>query len=1046
MNKKILSNFNGDELASNVFVNKYALKNKNDEVTEFSLLDIYNRMFGAIKIIDNTDFTPLINNFLPAGRVLYALGNPYDLTATFSNCYVEDIRADCIEEIFNTAKRQARIFSKGGGVGFDISTLRPKGSKVNNSAGTTTGPTSFMDLYSSVTGIIGQHGRRGALMLTMDINHPDIIDFINIKGGKDKTKVQYANISIRINNDFMEAVEEDSDWKMTFTTHSNEVIERVEKAKLIWDLIVESNYNGAEPGLLYWDSIIDNDPSSIFKETKPVSTNPCFTGDTIVAVADGRNGVSIKELSDKDEKFNVYSARKSGSKNQWKVEIKPAVAFKTGERKIITLKLSDASIIKCTPEHLLALPDGKSYVEAKSTLGLELEKFYTFSNKNTEKSYRHIKSKINGYSKQYRMIWEEKKGKYDGKIYNLDHVDNDSTNDNIDNLELISIVEHILRTKRHSKDNPIQRIKGTEYLSLYSSRSNIQANGKRYDWSEEKINEKLKEWDNENLERLNELKEIKESNNVYLDERIFVTEIIDNNEYEDVYDLTVKDNHNFYIITKSDDCNFLNSSGVLVHNCGEQPLEPGSACNLGSINLSNFIINSFTENAAFDYDKFKKVVKLSIRFLDNVNILNYDRQPLEKNKVALKLGNRIGLGATGLADMLIKMNMKYDTDEAIEFTKSIKKILKQYSIEESIDLAEERGQCGVLDLYKDKNELTNWRAHEYWRSVDDEYRDKLYKFGIRNIGLNTIAPNGSLGIILRGTSGIEPIFALSYNRTVKQAGKEKDYEVFHPLVEEYNSIFGKNAHLKNENFIVSKDIDWKKRVKMQAAIQESISQSISSTVNLPGDTTKEVISNIYMEAWKQGLKGITIYRDGSRDGVLKEVDEKRKDSSVLEDVKFAPVQDAIMNAIHSEGRKWYVFYTINDETKMPSSLFVNTNSTETNIMTDNVLEYLEVLAQKYLKDILLDELKDKHKKQNNVTKIARTLSLLLRHNIPMLEIIKTIEEIQPPVYSFIFQIKKLLSKFVEGEYTGEKCSECDNQLVFEGGCSICMNCGFTACN
>jgi len=753
MNEKILKNFNGDELAATVFENKYAMKNKNGELEEFSLDDIYNRMFNEMKKIDNSNFTLLKNNFLPGGRILYALGNKYDTTATFSNCYVTSIEEDSIEGIFDTAKRQARIFSKGGGVGFDITSLRPKGSLVNNSAKSTSGAVSFMDLFSMVTGLIGQHGRRGALMLTMNVNHPEIIDFINVKGGKDKTKVQYANISIKITNKFMDAVENDENWEMIYTLKDGNKFKKVEEAKIIWDLIVESNYNGAEPGLLFWDNILDNDPSNIFYETRAISTNPC----------------------------------------------------------------------------------------------------------------------------------------------------------------------------------------------------------------------------------------------------------------------------------------------------GEQPLESGGACNLGSINLSNFVLNPFTDDAKIDWEKLSLVTKLSVRFLDNVNILNLNRQPLKENKIALKLGNRIGLGITGLADMLIKMNLKYDSDDGIELAKKISYCLKDDSINASIDLAEERGACGIIKKHKydETNEYLTWSSNNYWESLDETQYEKLMKYGIRNIGLNTIAPNGSLGIILQGASGIEPIFALSYKRRVKEAGKEKDFTVYHPLVKEYDSIFGKDAHLNNENFIIASQIDWKKRVRMQSVLQRSVSQSISSTVNLPSDTSKEIISNIYKEAWKQGLKGITIYRDGSRDGILTE--KKKVKHNILETVKFPEQQEAIMKVIKSEGKKWYCTYTIDRETKLPNSLFVNTNSTETNILTEDVLEHLETLSEKYIKNGHLEKLKRKHNNQTNVTKIARTLSLLLRHRVSIVDIIKTIEKIKPPIFSFVFQIKKLLSSFVEGEYTGEKCSECGNQLIFEAGCSICMNCGTSKC-
>jgi len=756
MDKRTIANFKGDELAATVFEGKYALRNENDVVIEFSLNDVWRRMLKAIKEIDNYDFSELQDNFIPAGRVLYALGNPYDKTSTLSNCYVTDIEEDSIEGIFDAAKRQARIFSKGGGVGIDISKLRPKGAKVNNSAKTTTGAVSFMDLFSQVTGLIGQHGRRGALLLSMDITHPDIIEYIRVKGGKDKTKVQFANISVKITNEFMKAVENDDEWEMIYHLEDeNKVIKKTEKAKVIWDLIVESNYAGAEPGLLYWDAIIDNDPSSVFEETKPISTNPC----------------------------------------------------------------------------------------------------------------------------------------------------------------------------------------------------------------------------------------------------------------------------------------------------GEIPIEKGGACNLGSVNLSSLVHKEFTDKAYFDFDKFKTITKSALRFLDNINIINLDRQPLQENKDALINGNRIGLGMTGLADMLIKLNLKYDTNDSVSFVSTIMKKFKQYVLEASIDLSIERGPCEIINKYKNTPTFDNWVAHHYFNDLTTEYKTKLKNYGIRNISQSALAPAGSISIILQGTSGIEPIFALSYDRKVKSIGngKEKIHTVYHPLVQQYNNKFGKNKHLQNPNFVTAQEIDWMQRIKMQSVIQENISSSISSTINLPHNISKEVVSNIYKEAWKHNLKGITIYRDGSRDGILTDNKDKRKDFMILDEVKMPETQNAIMKTIKSEGKKWYVTYTVDTETKLPNSLFVNTNAKETTISTNDVLSALEKLAGKFIKNGHLEKLKEKHNSQTNVTKIARTVSLLLRHRVPIIDIVKTIDTIEPPIFSFIFQIKKLLSSFLEGEFTGEKCSDCGAQLIFEGGCSLCYSCGSSKC-
>jgi ribonucleoside-diphosphate reductase alpha chain len=989
----------------------------------------------------------LLKRFLPAGRVCYGLGNPNDDNSTFSNCYVNKQPGDSLESIFDVAAKQARIFSRGGGVGIDVSKLRPANAKVKNVAKSSTGAVSFMDLYSMVTGLISQFSRRGALMLTIDCTHPDLVEFIKVKAGNDKTKIQFANISVKITDDFMKAVENDSDWEMSFVSE-HETITKTEKARVIWDIIVESNWRGAEPGILFWDNILTS-PSSCFEVSKPISTNPCFRGDTIVAVADGRNGVTIKELSDSNTKFPVYSARKSktlGNRNKvWKTEIKNAVAFKTGTKKIIKLILSDGSYLHCTEDHRLALRDKNEYVQAKDSVGSFLAKFYSFSNKNTDKAYRHINSK--SYNRQYKMLYEFVHGKYDGKKFNIDHLDSTSTNDDINNLKLISTSEHHEKTKRHGADNPIMKLKGSKFLSVYSTRNLIHANAKRYNWSDERLNEELSSFDALHGDYLAEHRNI--DNNIYMNEDVCVVSIEDNGEYEDVYDLTVDDNHNFYIITKTDDDRFLNSSGILVHNCGEQALPAFGSCNLGSMVWSEYVNDPFTTSAKFDFVAYEKDVRLATRFMSEMNQINKDRQPLPENKTMIEQTNAIGLGFTALADALICLNLKYDTDDAIAMVGKIAKAHKEAIVKESILMAKELGSFPLLRTAPEE-ERRAFITHPFFDFLtepgNDSYLMDFLTYGTHHVQFNTIAPNGSISIILQTSSGMEPIFCTEYNRKVMTGDENnsKVFTVYHPLVKKYEAVTGL-SYKDNPNFVTAEQIDWAKRVEMQAICQKYISESISSTVNLPSDVTPETISNIYMSAWKHGLKGITIYRDGCRDGILKKVENIADELPVCEHVKFPDSTDAKMRVIRSEGKKWYVTYTVDPETKLPNSLFVNTNASESNITTSGVLEELRKLARERITERFVDELDDKIGHQTNVVKTARFLSLLLRHRVPILEVIKSIENANIPMSSFAYRIKGLLAEFVEGRISGDDCPECQSKMIYQNGCKMCQSCGYSKC-
>jgi hypothetical protein len=332
-----------------------------------------------------------------------------------------------------------------------------------------------------------------------------------------------------------------------------------------------------EPGI-FWTNDYDH------------GTNPCFTGETIVAVADGRNGVSIKQLAEESNginKIQVYSASEVTYNNQfgktdkfshWKTEIKSAIAFKTGTKEVITVILSDGSEFKCTPDHRLATKDGR-WVEAKYSEGEELAKFYSYSNKNSNKSYRHINSKTNGFAKQYRMIWEFNRGLYNSD-FQIDHIDENSKNDKLENLQLLSLENHTKKSSdsKEGNNNPVFRVKNKEHYTWALKRSSILINANRYGWSQDRIDEALKNFNQNNKEP--DIKDI----DVILNERVFVQEIVYTGEIEDVYDLTVDDNHNFYIITKTDDKEYLNSSGVLVHNCAEISLNSNQFCNLTSIN------------------------------------------------------------------------------------------------------------------------------------------------------------------------------------------------------------------------------------------------------------------------------------------------------------------------------------------------------------------------------------------------------------------------------------------------------------------------------
>ena len=286
--KATLDYFQGDELATNVFMTKYCLKDREGNFQELTPRDMHKRLasefarieskFGGPRALTEDRIFDYLDNFkhiVPQGSPMMGIGNNF-VNVSLSNCVVVSSPEDNVSSILNSGRDLANLFKRRCGVGLDLSELRPDGTIVNNSAGTTTGAWSFADFYSYVCRMIGQNGRRGALMISMDVRHPDIAQFVTMK--HDLTKVTGANVSVKITNDFMRAVEADETYELQFPVGSdNPTTTREVRAREVWDQIVKSATETAEPGILMWDNICDNLPANEYKEEgyATICTNPC---------------------------------------------------------------------------------------------------------------------------------------------------------------------------------------------------------------------------------------------------------------------------------------------------------------------------------------------------------------------------------------------------------------------------------------------------------------------------------------------------------------------------------------------------------------------------------------------------------------------------------------------------------------------------------------------------------------------------------------------------------------------------------------------------
>ena len=316
---------------------------------------------------------------------------------------------------------------------------------------------------------------------------------------------------------------------------------------------------------------------------------------------------------------------------------------------------------------------------------------------------------------------------------------------------------------------------------------------------------------------------------------------------------------------------------VSTNPCGEQPLAAYTACNLGSINLSKFV----NVEGVFDYEELAEVARTATRFLDDVIDYNMDAHALDKIKEAVASDRRIGLGITGLADALAQMGVKYDTDEALEAVDRMMETICRAAYQTSIDLAREKGAYPLF----------SWDGvsqSRFIQALPDDLREQIKQFGMRNSTVLTVPPVGTGSIVAQCSSGVEPIFCTSYKRRVKQEDGESftEYTVYHPLIQE---LWGGDQELP-EHVVTAHDIDPYFRVRMQGIIQRWVDSSISSTVNLPTDVSVETVADIYVTAYQAGLKGITVYREGSREGIL--VTDKERGAKGADPVDGQPGEES----------------------------------------------------------------------------------------------------------------------------------------------------------
>lgn len=719
--------------------------------------------------------------FLFGGRILSNRGmQKRGRKVTYSNCYVIQPPEDNIESIFECAGKLARTFSYGGGCGIDMSKLAPRGATINNAAKETTGAVSFMELYNLTTSLIGQNGRRGALMLSLDCNHPDLEEFISVKN--DLNKITKANISVRVDDKFMMAVLDDEEYEMKFVRdETGEIISKKVRAKDIFHKLCENNWNYAEPGILFWDEI---------------------------------------------EKHNLL----------------------------------------------------------------------------------------------------------------------------------------------------------------------------RYD----------------------------------------------------------------------DEFKFAG-----VNPCAEEPLPAGGSCLLGSINLSEFVVNG-----TFDFDDFCETVSQAVIALNEVLDEGLELHPLFEQRASVRDWRQIGLGIFGLADMLIKIGIEYGSGDSLSLCDNIGIVMADAAIRTSAYLARLKGSYN-----KFKPEALDSNLF-FINNTFAETKEAVKRYGLRNSQLLTIAPTGSLSTMLGVSGGIEPIFDTSYTRKTESLhGEDQYYEVYTPIVKQYleeHGMLDREAKPLPSFIETAKTIDPKKRVKMQAVWQEHIDASISSTVNLPESATVEEVEELYKYAWKNNLKGLTIFRENcARTGILTSNKEKKKDEK---DIVMNPELDKLipkLNHIKPVTRKdlggrldgsTYVkqtacgklYITINrDADGNLVEVFIDPGKSggcvanaeslgryASSMMRSGMTIESIIDATKGVKCAACTKAKGGKRHVDGLSCgdiIARTIQeeYELRNNTVVITDSQLYEAMKNPENWVISDEEADKHRI---KFDNNTCPECGVELANEGGCVTCKNCGYSKCD
>ncbi len=1142
-------------VSEKVFLDRYSLKDQAGNPVEKTPQEMWRRIAKAVAQVESKenrkrwekDFYQAMEDFkyIPGGRILAGAGTGYSVT--FYNCFVIPSPKDARDGILETLKQMVEIMAHGGGVGINLSSLRPRGARVKKVNGFSSGPCNWAELFSLATKDIIQQGgtRRGALMLMLWDWHPDLEEFITVK--QDLSRINGANLSLCISDTFMEAVKRDGDWPLVFPDTTDPeydekwdgdleiwkrlgkkvIVHKIVKARKIWDLIAEAAWRSAEPGVVFMERY--NKMHNNYYWNRINCVNPCVTANTLVATTNGLK--TIGKLYEEGSPSRVVVNGKD--------YLSTAVKF-TGVKPVYSLKTKEGYGLRLTKDHKVFTTRGKIeagklqsgdkillstggyfgvrgnlnegkvlgwlvgdgsiksdvatlyfYKEEKKELAPQ---FATFVQKMIEgeeitvRSYLPITAQYinhedkaviesvrlwriaHNYGLSHKNKYQVPEAVFEGSeefqrgflqgLFSSDGTVIGNPAKGV-SIRLTSISFDLLaQTQRlllnfgiFSKIYTNRRAAGERllpdgngglksfmcqaYHELVISKESILKFAALVGFLQERKQQKL-----QSLLALYHRGPYRESLTA-----TFVN--LEKDGIEKVFDITVADIHRF------------SANGIVVSNCGEEGLPPWGVCNLGSINLSALVkFDEVDKKGTFDFTELKKIVHSAVRFQDNV--VDMDPYIFEGiRKTQFEGERRIGLGTMGLGDALIKLHLRYGSEEGLTFVEKVYKLIRDEAYRASVELAQEKGVFPKFDKRL-------FPKSRFIQQLPNEVQSEIKKHGVRNSVILMQAPTGSTSLMANTTSGIEPVYEFEFIRRDRLGTHIMRHHLYDQWCQKHGEELKAGAVKKPDWFVSANDLTPEDHVRVQAAIQKYVDASISKTVNAPNAHAVEDVKKLYTLAYELGLKGVTYMRDGSRPGVLERKAEKKADAPKAPEFPVQPRPMVVNGSTYKINTPvGTAFITVNtNEKNEPLEVFINVGKAGTDVyamatglgrIISLTLRFNSSLSPRERVKEIIDQLQGiggartlgfgKERIRSLPDAVAKVLSIHFKFNGHAETHVKEQlasrpklvgEETQPPLIQTQMQEPAMR--------TLDLCPACgEATFAHEEGCAKCYSCGYAQC-